>query len=127
MVRQKAEPVPRFLSVTCRLLPVTLDQDILAMAMDPMVGDPALTPMGRLLVVTGRPDIMVGVVAMIAGLPYISLPGRCATPFMHWRGWPDADHNLRERRRRDQGKCEQECQCDFLHENRVLQGLGACG
>jgi hypothetical protein len=77
------------------------------MAMDPVVGYPTLASMGRLLVVAGRPDIMVVVVAVIAVLPYISLPRRRAAPFVHWRGWTDANHHLRKRCRRDQGKSEQ--------------------
>lgn len=93
------------------------------MVMDPVVGDPVLAPMRRPLVVAGRPNIVVGVVAMISGLPYISLSRRWAAPFVHRRGWPDANHDLRKRCRRDQGKSEQQCQCNFLHENRVLPGL----
>jgi hypothetical protein len=96
------------------------------MAVFPVVGDPALTPVGRLLVVAGRPDIMAAVVAVIAGLPYVSLPRRWAAPLVHWRGWPDANYDLRKRCRRDQGKSEQQCQCNFLHEIQILQGLGAC-
>ena len=125
MARKKAGLAPRFLILNCSLAPVALDQDILPMAVNPVVGDPALTPMRRLLVVAGGPDIMAAVVAVIAGLPYVSLPGRWAAPFVHWRGWSDANHDLRKRCRRDQGKGEQQCQCNFLHENRVLKGLGA--
>jgi len=106
---------------------MAFDEDILAMAVFPAVGDPALAPMGRLLVVAGRPDIMVAFVAVIAGLPYVSLAGRWAAPFVHWRGRPDANYDLRKRCRRDQGKSQQQCQCNSFHENQTLQGLGASG
>jgi hypothetical protein len=76
------------------------------MAVNPVVGDPVLTPVGRLLVVAGRPDIMTAVVAVIAVLPNVSLPGWRAAPFVHWRWWPDANYDLRKRCRRDQGKSE---------------------
>ena len=79
-----------------RLLPVAFDQDILAMTMDPVVGYPVLAVTGRLLVVAGRPDVMVGVIAMIAGLPHVSLSRRRSAPFIHRRGWPDANHDLRK-------------------------------
>jgi hypothetical protein len=105
-----------------RLLPVAFDQNVLAMAVNPVVGNPPLPPLGRPIVAAGRPHIVVAVVAMIAGLPYVSLARRRAALFVHWCGWPDADYDLRKRRRRDQSKSEQECHCDFLHENRVLQG-----
>ena len=97
-VRQQPEAgrAPRFLASNCSLAPVAFDQDILAMAVNPVVGDPALTPMGWLLVVAGRPDIMAAVVAVIAGLPYVSLPRRRTEPFVHRRGWPDANHDLRK-------------------------------
>ena len=126
MVRKKRGACPAFLLPNCSLAPMAFDEDILAMAVFPVVGDPALTPVGRLLVVAGRPDIMAAVVAVIAGLPYVSLPRRWAAPLVHWRGWPDANYDLRKRCRRDQGKSEQQCQCNFLHENQVLQRLGAC-
>ena len=118
--------MPRFLVANFRLPPVAFDQDILTMAVFPAVGDPALASLRRSIVAAGRPDIMVAFVAVIAGLPYISLARRRTAPFVHWRGWPDANHDLRKRCRRDQGKSEQQCQCNFLHENRVLQGLSAC-
>jgi hypothetical protein len=38
------------------------------MAVDPAMSDPVLTSTGRLLVVAGRPDIMVAFVAVIADL-----------------------------------------------------------
>jgi len=117
---------PAFLSAFCSLPPVTFNQHILAMTVFPVVGHPTLPPMRRLLVAARRPDIMVAFVTVIAVLPYISIPRRWATPFVHWRGGPDANHDLRKRCRRDQGKSEQQCQCDLLHENRVLQGLGTC-
>ena len=106
----------------CSLLPVAFNQNILAVAVDPVMGDPPLTPVRRLLVVSSCPDIMVAVVAVIAGLPNVALARRRAALFVHWRGWRDADYDLRKRCRRDQSKSEQECHCDFLHENRVLQG-----
>ena len=96
------------------------------MAMDPVMGHPVLTPVGRLLVMARRPDVMVCVIAVIAGLPYISVSRRRPAPFIYRCGWPDANHDLRKRCRRDQSKSEQQCQCNFLHENRILQGLGAC-
>ena len=92
------------------------------MAMDPVVSHPMLAPLRRSIVAAGRPDIMVAFVAVIAGLPFVSLSGRRAAPFVHWRGWPNANHDLRKRCRRDQDESEQQCQCDFLHENRPLQG-----
>ena len=101
---------------------MAFNQDILAVTVDPVVGYPVLAVMRRLLVVAGRPDIMVGVVAMIPGLPHVALARRWAAPFIHWRGWPDANHNLRERCRRHQSKSEQQCHCNFLHENQVLLG-----
>ncbi len=113
---------PAFFVAEMRLLPVAFYQDILAMTMDPVVGDPVLAMMRRLLVVAGRPDIMVAVVAMIAGLPNVSLSGRRTAPFIHWRGWSDANHDLRKRCGRHQSKSEQQCHCNFLHGNRVLQG-----
>jgi hypothetical protein len=85
------------------LPPVTFDQNILAMAMDPVVGDPVLASLRRSIVAARRPDIMVAFVAVIAGLPFVSLAGRWAAPFIHWRGWSHANHDLRKRCRRDQG------------------------
>ena len=76
------------------------------MAVNPVVGDPVLTSTGWLLVVAGCPGIMCAVVAVIAGLPYVSLPRRWAAPFVHRRGRPDANRDLRKRCRRDQGKSE---------------------
>jgi hypothetical protein len=108
---------PAFLFALSRLLPVAFNQNVLAVAVDPVVGDPPLPPLGRPLVVTGCPDIMVAVVAVIPGLPNISLARRRAALLMHWRGWPDANHHLRKRCRRDQSKSEQKCHCDFLHGN----------
>ena len=98
---------PASLIAEMRLLPVAFYQNILAMAMDPVVGYPVLAVTGRLLVVAGRPDVMVGVIAMIAGLPHVSLSRRWAAPFIHWRRWSDANHNLRKRCRRHQSKSEQ--------------------
>lgn len=113
---------PAFLLQNYSLLPVTFNQDILAMAMDPVVSHPMLASLRRPIIAAGRPDIMVAFVAVIAGLPFVSLSGRRSAPFIHWRGWSHANHDLRKRCRRDQGKSEQQCQCNFLHENRVLQG-----
>jgi len=121
-VTRKAGLAPRSLLAACSLAPVTFDQDVLAVVMFPVVSNPALTPMRRLLVVAGRPGVMIAVVAVIAVLPYVSISRRWAAPFVHWRGWPDANHDLRKRCRRDQGKSEQQCQCNFFHENQVLQG-----
>jgi hypothetical protein len=98
---------PAFFVAELRLLPVAFDQDILAMTVDPVVGYPVLAAMGRLLVVAGRPDIMVGVVAVIAGLPHVSISRRWAAPFIHRRRWPDANHDLRKRCRRHESKSEQ--------------------
>ena len=100
-------------------------QDVLAVVVDPAVGDPALTPMRRLLIAAGRPGIMAAVVAVITVLPNVSLPRRWAATFVHRRGWPDANHDLRKRCRRDQGKSEQQCQCNFFHENQILPEI-AC-
>ena len=96
---------------------MTFDQDILAMAMFPAMRDPVLASLRRSIIAAGRPDIMVAFVAVIAGLPFVSLAGRRPAPFVHGRGWSDANHDLRKRCRRDQGKSEQKCHCNFLHEN----------
>ena len=95
------------------------------MAVNPVVSDPALPPMGWLLVVAGRPGIMVAVVTVIAGLPYVSLAGRWTAALVDRRGRPDTKDDLRKRCRRNQGKSEQQCQCNFFHENRILRGLGS--
>ena len=107
MIRKKRGVCPAFFVAELSLLPVAFDQDILAMAMDPVMGYPVLAVTGRLLVVARRPDVMVSVVAMIAGLPHVSLPGRRAAPFILWRRWADANHDLRKRCRRHQSKSEQ--------------------
>ena len=106
---------------------MTFDQHILAMAVFPAVCDPVLTPVGRLLVVARCPGIVAIVVAVIAVLPHVSFPRRRTAPFVHRRGWPDANHDLRKRCRGDQGKSKQQCHCSFLHENRVLSGVRCFG
>lgn len=77
-----------------RLPPVAFDQDILTVAVLPAMGDPMLASLRRSVIAAGRPDIMVAFVAVVAGLPYVSLARRRTAPFVHARRWPHANHDL---------------------------------
>ena len=78
-----------------------------AMAMSPVVLDPALVLTGRTLVAARIPDVVVAIIALIAANPDRSTLGWRATALVNGRGRADANCNLRKRSRRSQRECEQ--------------------
>ena len=115
---------PSLCRMNCSLAPVAFDHHVFAVTMDPVVRDPALTFMWRTIVAAWSPDVLAAFVAVVAALPYVSLSGRWAAPLVDWGWWSDANLNLREGSRRDQGKSEQQCQSNFLHDGSSPPGVG---
>jgi hypothetical protein len=74
---------------------------------NPLVRGPTLAGMGRTLPAAGDPDITAVVPAVIAVDPHESSLRRPTAFFDDGSRRANADHNLRERSRREQCECKQ--------------------
>ena len=83
-----------FLAADYNLPPVTFDQDPLPMPVNPVVRSPASPFMGRTIIVSGNPNIVVALILVIARDPHKSALGRRTGILINGSRWPDANHNL---------------------------------
>ncbi len=100
------------------LAPVAFDEDITTVAVSPVPGNPDRVGAGWRNILTGNPDIVCAVPAMVSGVPcpvaVLRRWGRDPLNGTRW-GWPDTDDDLCARRTcaQQQGACgNQEL---FLH------------
>jgi hypothetical protein len=106
-----------------RLPPVSLLQLPVVSPMNPPVRDPTLVRLWRTIPSAGGPDVVVAFPAVVPGDPHVASVRRRTPALVNRSRRPDANHNLRERSRRQQCKSKQYCQCNLLHNEKHLQGL----
>jgi hypothetical protein len=94
---------------------VAFDQNVAAIAMHPMMGDPTLAMMGRTVPAAGNPDVMGAVPAVVAIDPDEFRAGAGGAGFNNGGGRSYADHDLRKRGGRHQSSSEQQSWKKFLH------------
>jgi hypothetical protein len=76
-----------------------------------------LMPLGRALIATGSPCVMVVFIALIAVDPDIFSIWRRTAMLVDGRRWTYANRDLRKRSHRAQRESKQYCQCNLLdHE-----------
>jgi len=115
---------PLSFSSSPNLAPVSFHHLPVVAAVSPAVSNPALTRMRWTIPAAADPHIMSAIPTVIAVDPNIAaIRRRRATLHDRWRG-RHANNNLRIRGRRQKGKSEQCCHCNFLHHQLSPPGYG---
>ena len=107
-------------SVVLGLAPVAFDQDVTAIAMDPVMGNPTRVRMRRTIPAAGNPDVTGAIPAVIAIDPDKFRAWARAARFNDGSGRSYTDHNLRKRGGRQQSSGKQQSWQKFLHVRSFL-------
>ena len=95
--------------------------------MDPVMGDPMGTAMGRAIPAAGNPNVAATIPALISIDPHEAALRRWGTALDDACRGANANHNLRKRHCRSQTESKNYCQCDLLHGEFALQGMSIAG